>query len=329
MAMAASRINQPLMAELARVEEQLALVGQEAGPLLQEAIRHHLSAGGKRMRPRIALLAGRLLGHEATDDLVRFAAVTELVHAASLVHDDTIDDAATRRGEPTVGATWGGHIAVLVGDYLFAQAAIITAGLGSLRLMSLLAATIQALVRGELRQMSAAYNIEASAANYEARISDKSASLFVLAAEGAGVLAAEGAGVLAGVGEEQTQALHQFGQLLGLAFQIADDVLDYTGSDQELGKPAGSDLANGVITLPALRYLQSLRPDALDWRIVEEGGEIDRVVAAIRASDGPECALDRARTLSHEAISALRTFPLSPASEALELVAEETVRRRS
>src|SRR6185437_3096903 len=321
MAMAASRINQPLMAELARVEEQLALVGQEAGPLLQEAIRHHLSAGGKRMRPRIALLAGRLLGHEATDDLVRFAAVTELVHAASLVHDDTIDDAATRRGEPTVGATWGGHIAVLVGDYLFAQAAIITAGLGSLRLMSLLAATIQALVRGELRQMSAAYNIEASAANYEARISDKSASLFVLAAEGAGVLT--------GVGEEQTQALHQFGQLLGLAFQIADDVLDYTGSDQELGKPAGSDLANGVITLPALRYLQSLRPDALDWRIVEEGGEIDRVVAAIRASDGPECALDRARTLSHEAISALRTFPLSPASEALELVAEETVRRRS
>jgi len=321
MAMAASRINQPLMAELARVEEQLALVGQEAGPLLQEAIRHHLSAGGKRMRPRIALLAGRLLGHEATDDLVRFAAVTELVHAASLVHDDTIDDAATRRGEPTVGATWGGHIAVLVGDYLFAQAAIITAGLGSLRLMSLLAATIQALVRGELRQMSAAYNIEASAANYEARISDKSASLFVLAAEGAGVLA--------GVGEEQTQALHQFGQLLGLAFQIADDVLDYTGSDQELGKPAGSDLANGVITLPALRYLQSLRPDALDWRIVEEGGEIDRVVAAIRASDGPECALDRARTLSHEAVSALRTFPLSPAREALELVAEETVRRRS
>ncbi|MGH2410576.1 MAG: polyprenyl synthetase family protein [Chloroflexota bacterium] len=321
MAMTASRINQPLMADLARVEEQLALVGQEAGPLLHEAIRHHLSAGGKRMRPRIALLTGRLLGHEATDDLVRFAAVTELVHAASLVHDDTIDDAATRRGEPTVGATWGGHIAVLVGDYLFAQAAIITAGLGSLRLMSLLAATIQALVRGELRQMSAAYNIEASAANYEARISDKSASLFVLATEGAGILA--------GVGEEQVEALHQFSEHLGLAFQIADDVLDYTGSDQELGKPAGSDLANGVITLPALRYLQSPRTDALDRRIVEEGGEIARVVAAIRASDGLEYALGRARTLCHEAVSALRTFPLSPAREALEALAEETVRRRS
>ncbi len=321
MAIAASRINQPLMEDLGRVEEQLALVGQEAGPLLHEAIRHHLSAGGKRMRPRIALLAGRMLGREATDDLVRFAAVTELVHAASLVHDDTIDDAATRRGEPTVGATWGGHVAVLVGDYLFAQAAIITAGLGSLRLMSLLASTIQALVRGELRQMSAAYNIEASAANYEARISDKSASLFVLAAEGAGILA--------GVGEEQVRALHQFGEHLGLAFQIADDVLDYTGSDQELGKPAGSDLANGVVTLPALHYLQSPRTEVLDRRIVEEGGEIARVVAAIRASDGPEYALGRARTLCHEAVSALRTFPLSPAREALEAIAEETVRRRS
>jgi len=321
MAIAASQINQPLMADLARVEEQLALVGQEAGPLLHEAIRHHLSAGGKRMRPRIALLVGRMLRDEAPDDLIRFAAVTELVHAASLVHDDTIDDAATRRGEPTVGATWGGHIAVLVGDYLFAQAAIITAGLGSLRLMSLLAATIQALVRGELRQMSAAYKIEASAANYEARIADKSASLFVLAAEGAGVLA--------GVGEDQLQALRQFGQQLGLAFQIADDVLDYTGSDQELGKPAGSDLANGVVTLPALRYLRALRTDALERRIVEEGGEIARVVAAIRASDGPDHALERAQTLAHAAASALRIFQPSAAREALEAITEETVRRRS
>jgi all-trans-nonaprenyl-diphosphate synthase len=244
-----------------------------------------------------------------------------LVHAASLVHDDTIDEAGTRRGEPTVGSRWGSHIAVLVGDYLFAQAAIITAGLGSLRLMSLLAATIQALVRGELRQMSAAYKIEASAANYESRISDKSASLFVLAAEGAGVLA--------GASEEHLLALRRYGQQLGLAFQIADDVLDYTASDEELGKPAGSDLANGVVTLPALRYLESLPSDALERRIVEEGGEIARVVAAIRASDGPVYALGRARAHAQEAVAALELFPLSPAREALHALSEETVRRRS
>ncbi len=321
MAIAASRISQPLTTDLARVEDELALVGQEAGPVLHEAIRHHLSTGGKRIRPRIALLAGRMLLGQAPDALVRFAAVTELVHAASLVHDDTIDEAGTRRGEPTVDSRFGSHISVLVGDYLFAQAAIITAGLGSLRLMSLLAATIQALVRGELRQMSAAYKIDASAANYESRISDKSASLFVLAAEGAAVLA--------GAPEEEVIALRRYGQQLGLAFQIADDVLDYTGSDDVLGKPAGSDLANGVVTLPAFHYLRTLPADAPERRIVEEGGEATRVVEAIRASHAPAYALGRALALASDAVSALDAFPLSPSREALASVGEETVRRLS
>ncbi|MGH2344255.1 MAG: polyprenyl synthetase family protein [Chloroflexota bacterium] len=321
MAIAASRISQPLTADLARAEDELALVGQEAGPVLHEAIRHHLSTGGKRIRPRIALLAGRMLLGEAPDALVRFAAVTELVHAASLVHDDTIDAAGTRRGEPTVDSRFGSHISVLVGDYLFAQAAIITADLGSLRLMSLLAATIQALVRGELRQMSAAYKIEASAANYESRISDKSASLFVLAAEGAAVLA--------GAPEEWMIALRRYGQQLGLAFQIADDVLDYTGSDDVLGKPAGSDLANGVVTLPALHYLRTLPDDAPERRIVEEGGDAARVVAAIRASNGPAHALGRARALAGDAVAALGAFPPSSSREALAAIGEETVRRLS
>jgi all-trans-nonaprenyl-diphosphate synthase len=321
MAIAASRVGQPLAADLARVEEELGSIGQEAGPLLHEAIRHHLSTGGKRIRPRIALLAGRMLLGEAPRELVRFAAVTELVHAASLVHDDTIDQAGTRRGEPTVDSRFGSHVSVLVGDYLFAQAAIITAELGSLRLMSLLASTIQALVRGELRQMSAAYKIEASAANYESRISDKSASLFVLAAEGAAVLAT--------APEEQIVGLRRYGEQLGLAFQIADDVLDYTGSDDVLGKPAGSDLANGVVTLPALHYLLPLPHDAPERRIVEEGGDSARVVAAIRASDGPEYALGRAQALAREAAEVLDAFPPSPSRDALAAIGRETVGRRS
>jgi geranylgeranyl pyrophosphate synthase len=321
MAMAASRIEQPLATDLARVEEELGLIGQEAGPLLHEAIRHHLSTGGKRIRPRIALLAGRMLLGEASPELVRFAAVTELVHAASLVHDDTIDQAGTRRGEPTVDSRFGSHISVLVGDYLFAQAAIITAELGSLRLMSLLASTIQALVRGELRQMSAAYKIDASAANYESRISDKSASLFVLAAEGAAVLAS--------APEEQIVGLRRYGEQLGLAFQIADDVLDYTGSEQTLGKPAGSDLANGVVTLPALHYLQTLPNDAPERRIVEEGGESTRVVAAIRASDGPQFALERAQALANSATEALHVFPPSSSRDALAAISRESFGRHS
>ena len=178
MAIAASRFDQTLdRSSLARVEEEFALIGRDAGPVLYEAIRHHLRTGGKRMRPRLALLTGRMIHGHMPDGLIRFAAVTELVHAASLVHDDTLDDAGTRRGITTVSAQWGNHVAVLVGDYLFAQAALLTAGLNNVRLMALLATAIQALVQGELRQISAAYRIEASAGNYQARIAAKSASL--------------------------------------------------------------------------------------------------------------------------------------------------------
>ena len=246
--------------------------------------------------------------------------MAELVHAASLVHDDTLDEASTRRGVPTVGSRWGGHVAVLVGDYLFAEAAIITAGLGSVRLMSLLAGTIQSLVQGELRQMSAAYRIDASAANYEARIAAKSASLFVLAAEGGAIQA--------GASAMEAEALRVYAHNFGLAFQIADDVLDYTASDEDLGKPAGSDLANGVVTLPALNYLETLPVDAPERRLVEEGGDTAVVVAAIRASDAPARALAWARQLARQAVSALEVFPPSPDRQALIDLAEAAVARR-
>jgi geranylgeranyl pyrophosphate synthase len=322
MATAASQPGATLPNDLARVETQLGLVGYDAGPVLREAIRHHLRTGGKRMRPRMAVLSGRMVGGSCVSDgLVQLAAVTELVHAASLVHDDTLDEASTRRGIATVSSQWGNHIAVLVGDYLFAQAAIWTAGLGSLRLMGLLAETIQSLVQGELAQMGAAYRIEASAENYEMRIAAKSASLFVLAAEGGAIHS--------GASDEQACAFRDYAYNLGLAFQIADDVLDYTGSTEELGKPAGSDLANGVVTLPALYYLQALPADAPERRAVEEGGDVVQVVAAIRASDAPARALARAGELAQRAIEALDIFPSSPERQALVALALTTVSRRS
>jgi geranylgeranyl pyrophosphate synthase len=320
MAIAPSRFDQGLADALARVEDELAQVGCDAGPVLHDAIHHHLRTGGKRVRPRMALLAGRLIQGAVPEGLVQLSAVAELVHAASLVHDDTLDEASTRRGVPTVASRWGSQVAVLVGDYLFAQAAIITAGLGSVRLMSLLASTIQALVQGELRQMSAAYRIDASAANYEERIGAKSASLFVLAAEGGAICA--------GASEQEAAALRSYAYDLGLAFQIADDVLDYTASDEDLGKPAGSDLANGVVTLPALIYLQALPLDAPERRLVEEGDDTAPLVTAIRASDAPARALARARHLARQAVSALEMFPPSPDREALIDLAEAAVARR-
>ena len=321
MAITLSRQGDTLTDDLARVEAELALVGQDSGPVLASAIGHHLRTGGKRLRPRLAMAAGRLVGGRDSEGLVRLAAVTELVHAASLVHDDTLDEAETRRGVVTVDAKWGTHIAVLVGDYLFAQAAILTASLGSVRLMDLLAGTIQALVQGELRQMSAAYRIEASAANYESRIAAKSASLFVLAAEGGAIHA--------GAVEEQSLALREYAYNMGLAFQVADDVLDYTGTAAELGKPAGSDLANGVVTLPALYFLETLPASAAERRIVEEGGDVSGVVAAIRASDAPARALAHARALVAKAVQALQIFPPSAERAALIALAEGAVARRT
>lgn len=321
MAVAPSRPTGTLTDDLARVEQELTLVGSDAGPVLHEAIRHHLHTGGKRIRPRLAVTAGRLIRGYVPDTLIRFAAVTELVHAASLVHDDTLDEAETRRGVTTVSAQWGGHVAVLVGDYLFAQAALLTAGLGSLRLMALLADTIQALVQGELRQMSAAYRIEASADNYESRIAGKSASLFILATEGGATCA--------GADPDQAAALRRYAYNVGLAFQIADDVLDYTATDEQLGKPAGSDLANGVITLPALNYLETLAPDATERRMVEEGADTARIVQAIRASDGPARALAHAQALVDAAAAELAIFPDSPDRAALFALANSAIARRS
>jgi all-trans-nonaprenyl-diphosphate synthase len=321
MPLAPTQMGVPTLDDLARVEAELALVGRDAGPVLREAIAYHLAAGGKRLRPRMALLAGSLIGGGLSDRLVRFAAVTELVHAASLVHDDTLDDAATRRGVETVRARWGNYIAVLVGDYLFAQAASVMAELGSLRLMALLADCIQSLVQGELAQMMAAHRIQPSAENYESRIAAKSASLFVLAAEG---------GAECGGGSPaQAQALRRYARDLGLAFQVADDVLDYTGSTAELGKPAGSDLANGVITLPALYYLQSLPDGALERRLVEEGAGVDTVVEAIRRSEAPARALAHARMLAEQAAEALAGFPPSLERQALLALATAAVSRRS
>ncbi len=321
MTMAAVPVGANLHEDLERIESELSLVGEDAGHVLREAIAHHLSTGGKRLRPRMAMLAGRLVGHEETDRLARFAAVTELVHAASLVHDDTLDDAATRRGVETVRSRWGSHIAVLVGDYLFAQAAIYTANLGSLRLMALLAETIQSLVQGELAQMSAAYRIEASAENYESRIGAKSASLFVLAAEGGAECG--------GATSAQALAMRDYGYHLGLAFQIADDVLDYTASTEELGKPAGSDLKNGVVTLPALYYLEPLPPAARERRTVEEGGDVSAVIDAIRASTAPARALAYAHKLVERAAAALDIFPPSSERSSLLSLAAGAVSRRA
>lgn len=304
-------------ADLQRVRQSLNRIGEGDNPILVQTIRHLLGTRGKYIRPALCLLVGRLFYPVAEARLIEFAAAMEVVHSASLVHDDTLDDASTRRGHTTVNAGWNGHIAILVGDYLFAQSAIVTASLGELRVMSMLASTIKCLVRGELRQMETAFDWSQSEDDYFDKIGNKTASLLALCTEGAGVLA--------GATPSQLEALHLYGYNLGLAFQIIDDILDLTETNEGLGKPAGSDLAQGTITLPVIYFLRNAAPE--QSALVHDGLRVAEAVALIASSGAIGQARARADTLIEQALEALRTLPAGEAREALMAMASFAARR--
>lgn len=304
--------------DLSRVRDYLQRVGEGDNPVLVETIRHLFGTRGKYIRPALCLLVGRLFQPRADERLIEFAAAMEVVHTASLVHDDTLDDASTRRGNTTVNAGWNGHIAILVGDYLFAQSAIVTAGLGELRVMSMLADMIKSMVRGELLQMETVFDWDQSEEGYDRKIGNKTAALFALCTEGAGVLA--------GASPEQLRALQIYGYNLGLAFQIVDDILDITEDEEVLGKPAGSDLAQGKVTLPVIYYLRAATPE--ERALVQDTARVAEAVAALRTSPAIEEARARAESLVAAAQDALSALPAGEARGALSAVARAVVHRR-
>ena len=234
--------------ELARVEVALrdAVVADDA--LLTEIAGHLVGAGGKRLRPALAVAAGAAAdpGEPVPDDVVLGGVAVELVHLGSLYHDDVMDEAATRRGVESVNARWGNLRAILAGDFLLAKASEIAASLGT-EVAALLAATIGDMCTGQVRELQTAYNATRNEEQYLAAIDGKTASLAAAACR-IGALVAE-------LPRPQVEALTSFGQRFGMAFQIVDDVLDVVATDEQLGKPAGNDLAEGVYTLPVIRAL--------------------------------------------------------------------------
>lgn len=287
-------------------------------PLLGETLSHIFSAGGKRIRPALVLLSGKL-GVYDRERLVTLAASLEVVHTATLVHDDTIDQALQRRGLSTISAVWNEKVAILVGDFLFAQSAELAAQLDSVPIMSLLSKTVMAMSSGELQQYAATRSRTLDEADYLQRIWGKTASLFSMCCEGAALISEQG--------PEQVEALRQYGTNLGIAFQIADDVLDFTGDEATLGKPAGSDLRQGTMTLPAILFAGDLSPSSPAWQYFEDDGDIDAAIAAIRASDAPIRAMQRAREYADAARAELGIFPPSESRDALMQLAEHTTTR--
>ncbi|MPZ50002.1 MAG: hypothetical protein GEU75_12030 [Dehalococcoidia bacterium] len=222
---------------LGLVEETLQAVRPAEFPALSNILDHVLGAGGKRARPAVALLAGRT-GHYELDLLVPLAASIELLHSATLVHDDVIDAAATRRGRATANSLFDNAATVMVGDYMFAHAAELVARTGNIEVIRLFARTLMQMATGELHQDMSAYSYGQSTREYFNRIAGKTASLFATAAEGGAMIG--------GVSPKGVEALRSYGENLGMAFQIVDDILDFTGDEAEMGKPAGSDLMQGT-----------------------------------------------------------------------------------
>lgn len=273
----------PIAEDLQLVEDTLELTARTDFAPLQEMLQSVLSRGGKRLRPAIALLSGGFGVYEAQNQVL-LATSIELLHTATLVHDDVIDAAETRRGQPTANARFDNAATVMLGDYMFAHAAELVAQTGNVEVIRLFAQTLKTMATGELRQDISAFDAEsASMRDYYARIYGKTASLFETAGRG-GALMSEG-------DSETVTTLGEYGRCLGMAFQIVDDVLDFTATASELGKPVGGDLLAGTLTLPSILLMESQPGDNVVRRLFateappEREALLAEALTAIRSSD--------------------------------------------
>ena len=243
----------PVNPGLLAVEEKMQVVDSSLFAPLATAFVELIGSGGKRIRPALVLLTAKLIDASVAQHYssanVALAASVEMLHTATLVHDDVIDESLLRRGAPTLNASWSKGSTVLAGNFMFGRAAKFVSETNNVRVIDIFSDTLQVIVNGELRQLFARFDYNQERDEYLERIYAKTASLFCAATEGAAVLA--------GLPEPQTEQLRLFGYNLGMAFQIVDDILDFTSDHSTLGKPAGSDLSQGTLTLPFFYYLQA------------------------------------------------------------------------
>jgi geranylgeranyl pyrophosphate synthase len=312
--------------DLQRVERRLEEAAFVDFPMISDLILGLVRAGGKRLRPLILLLAGRSFDSDL-ETLVTAGAGVELLHTASLVHDDTVDRAGLRRGRPTLNSVLPSGAVILLGDYLFAQSAMLAAATNSPRVVKIFASTLADICDGQLREMFEAHRLDQTREEYERRIFGKTASLFAGAAE-------MGA-IIGNAPESDVQALRRYGSDVGMAFQIADDVLDFSQGTAQLGKPAGHDLTQGTVTLPTMIYAAGLRSGSTALAQLQRvvSGEVDdadnvqRVVEDIRGSGALESALTEAERFSKRAKSHAPATVDAETREMLDEIADLVVDR--
>lgn len=319
----ASRLYGPVTDDLPRVDEMLMSLTHVEFPWLRRMLESTLTGGGKRLRPAISLLAGRL-GEYDLERLVPMAASVELLHTATLVHDDVIDAAPERRGKPTAALLFNNASSVMLGDYLFAHAAEFVARTGNIRVIRNFADTLRIMANGELTQDMSAYEYSEDVQRYLDRILGKTASLFGTAAEGGAIVS--------GAPEAFVEPMRRFGIQLGMAFQIVDDILDFTATSEELGKPAGSDLLSGTVTLPTLLYMGRSPEDNPVKRAFEgvrRRANLQRAINDIRASDLLDESMVTARRFAQSAREALAVLPEGEPKATLDALVDYVTERRN
>jgi len=289
--------------EINLVEQNMLAQVDNFSQALQAEVKSLISSGGKRIRPLVILLINRML-NGAGEQIVNLATAIELLHTATLVHDDLIDGSLLRRGIPTLNSKWSSAATVLTGDYLFSCAATTAARSGNLEVIELFAATLTTIVNGEINQMFFS-RCNPSREDYFERIYAKTASLFEASTKSAAILS--------GVDRNQIELLRKFGYDLGMAFQIVDDILDYTGDQVKFGKPVGGDLRQGLITMPMHFYIEENPTDKavktiLSGKCLNDEEEFDRVIKAVNGGTAINRSFDEAKKFVDQAKNSLLKF---------------------
>jgi octaprenyl-diphosphate synthase len=315
----AAEIFDLVRADLDRVEREISLESISSVDAVTAIGQYLQAGGGKRLRPILLLLTANLAGR-ANDSAVRLGAVVEMIHTATLVHDDVIDFAKTRRGRPSINVVWGNHVSVLAGDWLYMQAFQVALRERNFHVLDLLIALTQRMVEGELLQLELIGKADITEADYMELIDRKTASLFSACAR---------LGASVGGGDERAEnLLGEFAWNLGIAFQLVDDILDFTSREKILGKPVGNDLREGKVTLPLIYALEQAAPE--ERRLVEtvltdgnyEQVPLLKILQILQRHGGIARARERAHEFAERARSVIQQFPESPFQRALHSVTE-------
>jgi octaprenyl-diphosphate synthase len=299
-------------------------MASEHAPRIPEVTAHLIEAGGKRLRPMLTLAAARMCGYDGTDHQ-KLAATVEFIHTATLLHDDVVDESLKRRGRPTANLLWDNKSSVLVGDYLFARSFQLMVETGSLRVLDILANASAVIAEGEVLQLTAAQDLATTEEIYLKVVRGKTAALFSAATEVGGIIAR--------MPEAQVKALYDYGDALGIAFQIADDLLDYGGSSAAIGKNVGDDFRERKLTLPLIKAVAKATPEerAFWVRVIEKGdqrdGDLDEALSIMARHGAMDAARADAMGWADKAQEALQLLPDHPLRDMLSDLAAYVVSR--